>query len=146
MRVLDEDIERLREEVSVVRLIESSGVPLHKRGADHIGRCPFHEDDAASLVITPDNRWRCPACEVGGDVIEWVVKRNGVSFDRAVELLRDGSPDATGAEPVKVPMGPPAARFAQAQARLFRPVNVLLSLQNCNFAAVGPFKLFHSAP
>ena len=105
VRVLGEDIERLREEISLVRLVESSGVPLHKRGPDHIGRCPFHEDDAASLVINPDNRWRCPVCEVGGDVIDWVVKRSGVSFDRAVELLRDGSPEGTDAERGQSPTG-----------------------------------------
>jgi len=105
VRVLDEDIERLREEISLVRLVESSGVPLHRRGADHIGRCPFHADDSASLAISPDNRWRCPVCETSGDVIDWVVKRNGVSIDRAVELLRDGSPEAIDAEPVKAPIG-----------------------------------------
>ena len=104
VRVLDEDIERLREEISLVRLIESSDVSLHQSGLDHIGRCPFHDDDAASLVITSDNRWRCPVCEVGGDVIEWMVKRKGLSFDRAVELLRDGSPEAMDAEPVKAPV------------------------------------------
>lgn len=38
-------MERLREEISLVRLIESSGVSLRKRASEHIGRCPFHDDE-----------------------------------------------------------------------------------------------------
>jgi DNA primase len=90
-RIPEAEIERLKAEVSLVRLVESSGVKLEKRGADHVGRCPFHDDKTPSLVITPaKNLWRCfGACDVGGDVIGWVVKREGVSFRHAVELLRD---------------------------------------------------------
>jgi len=37
-RIADAEIERLKAEVSLVRLVESSGVTLEKRGADHVGR------------------------------------------------------------------------------------------------------------
>ena len=95
-RIPDADIERLKVEVSLVRLVESSGVTLEKRGADHVGRCPFHDDKTPSLVITPaKNLWRCfGACDAGGDAIAWVMKREGVSFRHAVELLKsDYAPD-----------------------------------------------------
>jgi DNA primase len=56
-----------------------------------LGRCPFHEDDTASLVVTPaKNLWHCFGCGVGGGPIDWVMKRRGVSFRHAVELLREG--------------------------------------------------------
>lgn len=42
----------------------------------------------------------CPGCGAAGGVIEWVMKKNGVSFRHAVELLKDGKPYITGA-PVK---------------------------------------------
>jgi DNA primase catalytic core len=54
-----------------------------------LGRCPFHEDATASLVVTPaKNLWHCFGCGVGGGPIDWVMKRQGVSFRHAVELLR----------------------------------------------------------
>ena len=105
-RIPDAEIERLKAEVSLVRLVEASGVTLEKRGADHVGRCPFHDDQTPSLVITPaKNLWRCfGACDAGGDAIAWVMKREAVSFRHAVELLKsDYAPDLekrSGSAPV----------------------------------------------
>ena len=95
-RIPDADIERMKAEVSLVRLVEASGVALEKRGGDHVGRCPFHDDKTPSLVVTPaKNLFHCfGACDAGGDVIAWVMKREGVSFRHAVELLKaDYAPD-----------------------------------------------------
>jgi len=90
-RIPENEIERLKNEVSVQRLVEASGIGLKKAGKDLLGRCPFHEDDTASLVVTPaKNLWHCFGCGIGGGPIDWVIKKNGVSFRHAVELLRDG--------------------------------------------------------
>jgi DNA primase catalytic core len=92
-RIPEAEIERLKNEVSVERLAEASGIELKKAGKDLLGRCPFHEDDTASLVVTPDkNLWHCFGCGIGGGPIDWVIKKNGVSFRHAVELLREGVP------------------------------------------------------
>ena len=89
-RIKDEVIERLKSEVSLVRLMESQGFELKKHGKDYICRCPFHNDKTPSLVVTPSkNLWNClGACGVGGSVIDWVIKREGVSFRRAIEILQ----------------------------------------------------------
>lgn len=103
-RIPEAEIERLKNEVSVERLIESSGIALKKVGKDLQGCCPFHEDDTASLVVTPaKNLWHCFGCGIGGGPIDWVIKKNGVSFRHAVELLREGisSLAAPGGAPVK---------------------------------------------
>ena len=93
-RIPEAEIERLKNEVSVERLVEASGIELKKSGKDWLGRCPFHADDTASLVITPGkNLWHCFGCGLGGGPIDWVIKKNGVSFRHAVELLRA---DASG--------------------------------------------------
>jgi DNA primase len=90
-RIPDTEIERLKAEVSVERLVEASGIELKRGGKDMLGRCPFHEDDTASLVVTPGkNLWHCFGCGIGGGPIDWVMKRRGVSFRHAVELLREG--------------------------------------------------------
>lgn len=105
-RIAETEIERLKTDVSLARLVEASGVVLEKRGRDLVGRCPFHDDHTPSLVVTPDkNLWRCfGACDAGGDPIAWVMRREGVSFRHAVELLRsDYAPDPDAATPRSKP-------------------------------------------
>lgn len=90
-RIPESEIEQLKAEVGVERLVEASGIELKKAGKDFVGCCPFHADDTASLVITPGkNLWHCFGCGLGGGPIDWVIKKNGVSFRHAVELLREG--------------------------------------------------------
>lgn len=102
-RIPESDIERLKDEVSVQRLVEDSGIVLKKAGKDWLGCCPFHEDREASLVVTPGkNLWHCFGCQIGGGPIDWVMKVKGVSFRHAVELLKaDPSLAAAGGSPVK---------------------------------------------
>ncbi len=90
-RIPEDELERLKTGVSLVRLVEASGVKLEKRGSDRAGRCPFHDDKTPSLVVSPKkNLWNClGACGTGGDVIAWVMKAEGVSFRHAVELLQN---------------------------------------------------------
>ena len=43
-RIPELEIERLKQEVSLERLVKAAGVELTRHGADLIGRCPFHDD------------------------------------------------------------------------------------------------------
>jgi DNA primase len=122
-RIPDAEIERIKAEVSLVRLVESSGVKLQKRGADMVGCCPFHADDTPSLSVSEaKNLFRCFGCDAGGGPIDWVMKREGVSFRHAVELLRDGAPIGASAAPVKAStvrrLAPPVSLDADDQALL----------------------------
>jgi len=89
-RIPDDELERLKGEISLERLVRARGVELRKHGADLIGLCPFHNDHEPSLVVSPaKNLWHClGACQTGGSVIDWTMKTQGVSFRHAVELLR----------------------------------------------------------
>ncbi len=93
-RVPEDELERLKAQVSIQRLAEARGVELKRHGADLIGLCPFHDDKKPSLVISSrKNLWHClGACQTGGSVIDWVMKAEGVSFRHAVELLRADLP------------------------------------------------------
>jgi DNA primase catalytic core len=122
-RIPEAEVERLKREISVQRLAEARGIKLHRHGADLLGLCPFHDDRNPSLVITPaKNLWHClGACNMGGTVIDWVMKTDGVSFRHAVELLRaDHFPLAAGPiQPVKKSTVPklPAPVTAEAEDR-----------------------------
>jgi DNA primase catalytic core len=129
-RIPEAEVERLKKEISVQRLAEARGMKLTRQGADLIGKCPFHDDRSPSLVITPaKNLWHCMgACNAGGDVIEWVMRAEGVSFRHAVELLRsEHLPSA--ASPIQlvkqstVPkLPPPVAREADDRELLLQVV------------------------
>jgi len=88
-RIPDSEIERIKRDVAVERLVEASGVALKRVGKDLFGRCPFHADETASLSVTPSkNLWNCLGeCKTGGSVFDWVMKMRGVSFRHAFELL-----------------------------------------------------------
>ena len=103
-RIPDEEIERLKREVSLQRLVEARGIELSRHGADLLGLCPFHDDHDPSLIVSPKkNLWHClGACQTGGSVIDWVMRAQGVSFRHAVELLRADHPSLTAsATPVR---------------------------------------------
>jgi DNA primase len=93
-RISDEELERLKKEVSLQRLVEARGVKLKRKGKDLVGCCPFHDDKTPSFVVSPkENLWHClGACQVGGSVLDWVMKIEGVSLRHAVELLRAEHP------------------------------------------------------
>ena len=76
-RVSDEELSRLKRDVSLARLCEARGIALKKHGADDlIGRCPFHEDRTPSFVVSPGkNLWHClGAFQTGGSVVDFVMK------------------------------------------------------------------------
>ena len=90
-RIDDSEIKRLKEEIAVQRLVEASGIELKKAGKDFAGVCPFHEDDTASLVVTPmKNLWHCFGCGAAGGPIDWVMKTKGVSFRHSVNCCVRG--------------------------------------------------------
>ena len=58
-------------------------------GENLLGLCPMHEDHDPSLVLTPSRGlWHClGACQIGGTVIDWVMKAEGLDFREAVDKL-----------------------------------------------------------
>jgi DNA primase len=108
-RIPEEEIERLKREISVERLVMLRGIALLRHGADLVGTCPFHADKTPSLVISPEkNLWHClGACQMGGSAIDWVMKTEGLSFRHAVEFLRSGgSASAVSSTPLNESSGP----------------------------------------
>ena len=53
-RIPDEEIERLKKEVHLAELVARiRGRAAQSQAQDLVGRCPFHDDDTPSLVVTP---------------------------------------------------------------------------------------------
>lgn len=87
-RIPETEIERIKKETSLVDLVQNRGINLKKQGTDFIGLCPFHDDHEPSFVITPEtNLWHCFGCNLGGSVIDFLMKIDNISFRHAVEKL-----------------------------------------------------------
>ncbi|UNE67088.1 CHC2 zinc finger domain-containing protein [Leptospira interrogans] len=85
-----EEIARLKTETDLLALVRSYGIELRKHGANWLGQCPFHEDKTPSFIVTPvKNLWHCMgACQTGGSAIDFLMKREGLGFNEAVEALQ----------------------------------------------------------
>ena len=89
-RIADDELQRIKSQVKVAELCREYGIELKPMGPDNLmGRCPFHDDATPSFGVTPSkNLWNCLAGCGGGDTIQLVMKKEGVSFRHAVEVLR----------------------------------------------------------
>jgi DNA primase catalytic core len=92
-RIPEEEIERIKKQTDLVALVRSRGVELHKHGSkDFAGKCPFHQDDAPSFIVSPEKGlYHCMGCGAAGNAIQFVGKFDGVSFRHAFELLNAGA-------------------------------------------------------
>ena len=89
-RIPNDELERIKRDIPLLELVQRSGYRPQKQGKDYAISCPFHDDDTPSLIITPkSNLFNCFGCGEAGTVIDWVMKTQGVSFRRAVEILRN---------------------------------------------------------
>ena len=88
-RIPDEQIEQLKETISIERVCRSYGIMLHEHGLnDYAGLCPFHEEDEPSFIVTPGkNLYNCMGCARGGSVIDLVMELERITFREAVESL-----------------------------------------------------------
>ncbi len=89
-RIPTDELERLKREVSLLRLIESQGHELKRRGKDWVMRCVFHDEATPSLSVSEaKNVYHCFGCNASGSVLDWVMRTQGVSLPHAVQLLRN---------------------------------------------------------
>lgn len=105
-------INAIKSRLNLVDLIEET-VPLKRSGKNLTGFCPFHPNtQTPAFVVFPESQtWHCfGACADGGDGFGFVMRRDGLDFKAALELLAR----RTGVELPRYPPGP-----ATGYARLF---------------------------
>lgn len=89
MRISADSIARVRERVDIVGEI-GVRVPLRRAGANHVGLCPFHGEKSPSFTVSATKQFfHCFGCGVNGDVIEFIMKHDGMSFAEAVQALSE---------------------------------------------------------
>ncbi|MFI8522948.1 DNA primase [Promicromonospora sukumoe] len=83
-----EDVDQVRERARIDEIV-SAHVTLKPAGVGAlVGLCPFHDERSPSFNVRPSvGRYHCFGCGEGGDVIEFVMKMDGLSFTEAIEYL-----------------------------------------------------------
>lgn len=85
-RVNKETAEEMAEAAKLVRIEEVvlDYVPLDRAFCP----CPFHDDEGKNLVILVDiQRYRCMVCDAAGDALDFVMRYEGITKEKAVEQL-----------------------------------------------------------
>ncbi len=105
-RIPQEEIDHIKRTVRVEELVRAAGVELRGSGENLIGKCRWHEDSTASLIVTPSkNLWHCMgACQIGGDAYAWVMKSQSVNFPQAHAELRKIAPPMIVVSPLRQEM------------------------------------------
>jgi DNA primase len=80
--------------VSMANLIRRYVPDLKRRGGEHVGLCPFHNEKSPSFTVNEDKGfYHCFGCGAHGDVIDFVQAVEGVEFKEAVQRLVGGAGD-----------------------------------------------------
>ncbi|HSR47704.1 MAG TPA: DNA primase [Anaerolineales bacterium] len=84
-------VDEVKERIDIVEVVGET-VRLKKSGKNYTGFCPFHPNTRTpAFVVFPDSgTWRCfGACNEGGDVFRFVMKREGWDFPEALRHLAE---------------------------------------------------------
>ncbi|MFZ5885049.1 MAG: DNA primase [Chloroflexota bacterium] len=83
-------IDEIKSRIDIVDLVSEAGVKLRHAGKNYTGFCPFHENKhTPAFVVWPETgTWRCfGACNEGGDIFKFVMKKDGIDFKEALQKL-----------------------------------------------------------
>ena len=70
-------------------MVEASGLKLRGRGRVRQGVCLFHAETEASFTVYADTHWfYCFGCGLGGDVLDFIQRSEGVDLPEAIRRLQ----------------------------------------------------------
>lgn len=84
------DQETIQRIMDAARIEEVIGdfVSLKKRGANHIGCCPFHNEKTPSFYVSPSKGiFKCFGCGEAGDVVAFLKKHEHYTYPEALQYL-----------------------------------------------------------
>ena len=85
----DELLEEIRSRNDIVSVI-GSYIRLQKKGSNHMGLCPFHNEKTPSFSVSASKQmYHCFGCGVGGNVFTFVMEYENYSFLEALRFLAE---------------------------------------------------------
>ena len=125
-------IDEVKARLDIVETVRAYAPDLKKAGRTWKARCPFHSERTPSFNVDPERQtWHCfGACSTGGDVIEFVRRKEGLDFKEALRLC---------AERAGVELRPPSPRETEEREQHAR-------LLSANEAAAVFFQAAFAGP
>ncbi|GAB2747800.1 DNA primase [Nocardioides pakistanensis] len=88
--IREEDIALVRERARIDEVVSDYVTLRNAGGGSQKGLCPFHDEKSPSFHVTPARGFfHCFGCGEGGDVIDFLMKIDGLGFAESVERLAD---------------------------------------------------------
>ncbi|MEJ5253148.1 MAG: DNA primase [Armatimonadota bacterium] len=83
------DLDEIRARSDIVEVV-SQYVALKRTGKNFKGLCPFHAEKTPSFTVNPSlQRWRCFGCGQYGDVFDFIMRIENVTFLEAARMLAE---------------------------------------------------------
>ena len=84
-------IDDIREQADIVEVI-GSVLDLKRAGSNFKALCPFHQEKTPSFMVSPGKQiFHCFGCGKGGNVFNFLMEYEGVSFVEAARKLASGT-------------------------------------------------------
>lgn len=85
--ISDDKLAEIRNAADIVDMV-SARVFLKKAGKDYAGLCPFHSEKTPSFTVSPGKQiFHCFGCGAGGDVFNFLMRYDGITFPEAVQAV-----------------------------------------------------------
>ncbi len=83
------EVDQIKDSIDIVEFVRQY-VELHRAGANWRGLCPFHNEKTPSFMVSSDKQiFKCFGCSEGGDIFEFLMKVENLSFPEALQILAD---------------------------------------------------------
>ncbi|MBT4402658.1 MAG: DNA primase, partial [Elusimicrobiaceae bacterium] len=84
----ENNIEIIRDRIDIVSLIQGYLPNLKRAGRSFKACCPFHQEKTPSFHVSPDKGlYYCFGCQEGGDIFDFLMKIEHLSFNEAAKKL-----------------------------------------------------------
>lgn len=80
--------EQIKDRIDILDIVKDYVPGLKRAGKTYKGCCPFHHEKTPSFTVSPDKGlFYCFGCQAGGDLFEFFMKAEGLSFNEALQKL-----------------------------------------------------------
>jgi hypothetical protein len=124
-------IEDLKRESRLVQMVRDR-ITLEQRGKEYTGICPFHAERTPSFTVYEKDGvylFKCHGCGANGNLVQFVERRDGISFSDAIKKCESYLNWKEGAQNVEQTFAPtlkeekeaitiPVDRIAEAESAL----------------------------
>ncbi len=85
----NDDVDQIKHRLNIADLVQSY-VPMRKAGSTWKGLCPFHQEKSPSFTVNEERQiYKCFGCGEAGDIIDFVMKMEHLTFPEGLQLLAD---------------------------------------------------------